>query len=78
MGSTGTVTAFTNAATGVLNVTATPTVATITTLTVSAVGNTVNYTGAGAQTVRTGTTFYNLGLSGSGAKDDDRCHYNYK
>ena len=66
MGSTGTVTAFTNAAAAsVLNITGTA--PTITTLTVSAVGNTVNYTGA-AQIVRTGTTFYNLSLSGSAAK----------
>jgi hypothetical protein len=38
----------------------------ITTLTATATGNTVNYTGV-AQTVKA-TTFYNLTLSGSGAK----------
>jgi hypothetical protein len=40
---------------------------TITTLFATAIGNTVNYTGA-AQTVNATTTYVNLGLSGSGAK----------
>ena len=51
-----------NSAAGVLNLGGT---ATITTLTASAVGNTVNYTGA-AQTVKA-TTYHHLNLSGSGA-----------
>jgi len=64
-----TITSFNNStSTSTLNISTTPTVPTFTTLTVSAVGNTVNYTGTGPQTVRTGTTFYNLGLSGSGTK----------
>ena len=67
MSGTGTVTAFTNSATGVLYISATPTVPTITTLTVSAVGNTVNYNGLGAQTVKV-AAYSNLTLSGSGAK----------
>ncbi len=54
---------LTNSATGTLNLSGT---SGITTLTATAVGNTVNYTGA-AQTVHTGN-YYNLGLSGSGAK----------
>jgi len=66
MGSTGAVTAFTNSATGVLNISA-ATVPTITTLTVSAAGNTVNYNGAGPQTVIV-VAYSNLTLSGSGAK----------
>ena len=48
---------------GTLNI---PGTCTVTTLTATATGNTVNYTGA-AQTVK-GTTYYNLTLSGSGAK----------
>lgn len=52
-----------NGATGILNIGGT---SAITTLTATAVGNTVNYTGA-AQTVKP-TAYYNLGLSGSGAK----------
>ena len=64
---TGAVTAFTNTATGVLTISATPTVPTFTTLTTSAAGNTVNYDGAGAQTIK-GNTYYNLILSGSGLK----------
>ena len=67
LSSSGTIAAFTNAAASTLKITTTPTVPTITTLTVTATGNTVNYTGAGAQTVKTGT-FYHLGLSGSGVK----------
>jgi MSHA biogenesis protein MshQ len=56
---------LTNAATGTLNITfAGP--PGITTLTATAVGNTVNYTGA-AQTVKA-TAYHHLGLSGSGAK----------
>jgi hypothetical protein len=66
MSGTGTVTAFTNAATGVLNLSAT-TVATFTTLTVSASGNTVNYTAAGNQTIKD-VAYSNLGTSGSGTK----------
>ena len=52
-----------NNATGVLNIGGT---SGITTLTATAAGNTVNYTGA-AQTCKV-TTYYNLTLSGSGAK----------
>ena len=54
---------LTNAATGILNIGGT---STITTLTATATGNTVNYAG-GAQTVKS-TTYSNLTLSGSGAK----------
>jgi hypothetical protein len=53
----------TQGATGILNIGGT---SGITTLTATAVGNTVNYTGA-AQTVKV-TTYQNLTLSGSGAK----------
>ena len=52
-----------NAATGILNLGGT---SAITTLTATAAGNTVNYSGA-AQTVKT-TTYNNLKLSGSGNK----------
>ena len=63
-----TITSFNNAtATSTLNISTTPTVPTITTLTVSAAGNTVNYSGAGAQTVIV-VAYSNLILSGSGAK----------
>jgi len=55
--------ALTNAATGTLNIAGT---STITTLTATAAGNTVNYTGA-AQTVNP-VAYSNLGLSGSGIK----------
>src|SRR6185369_11325264 len=55
---------LTNGATGVLNIGA----ATVTpTLTATAAGNTVNYNGAGAQTVKA-TTYSNLILSGGGVK----------
>jgi large repetitive protein len=64
---TGTITAITNGATGTLNISSTPTVPTITTLTVSAVGNTVNYNGAGNQTVKA-AAYNKLILSGSGVK----------
>ena len=67
MDGTGTVTAFTNAANGVLSISATPTIPTFTALTTSAAGNTVNYDGLGAQTVRV-NAYSNLILSGSGAK----------
>ncbi len=65
--SSGTITAFDNAtATSVLNISdLTP--PTITTLTVSVAGNTVNYNGAGAQTVRS-MVYSNLVFSGSGDK----------
>ena len=53
-----------NGATGILTIGGT---STITTLTVSAAGNTVNYNGAGAQTVKT-VAYSNLTLSGSGIK----------
>jgi hypothetical protein len=63
-----TITSFNNAtATSVLNLSTTPTVPTFGTLTVTAPGNTVNYNGAGPQTVRTGN-YQNLILSGSGVK----------
>jgi len=55
---------LTNGAAGVLNIGSTPT---ITTLTASAVGNTVNYYASGAQTVKA-IAYSNLKLSGSGAK----------
>jgi hypothetical protein len=63
----GLITAFDNAtATSVLNISdLTP--PNITTLTVTAPGNTVNYNGAGDQTV-TSMTYYNLVFSGSGNK----------
>ncbi len=54
---------LTQGATGVLNIGGT---STITTVTASAVGNTVSYTG-GAQTVKS-TNYHNLNLSGTGAK----------
>ena len=56
---------FTQGATGILNINFTGP-AGIATLTATATGNTVNYTGA-AQTVKA-TTYYNLTLSGSGVK----------
>lgn len=66
-----TITTFTNNATGVVNVNST----TLTafnpgTLNSNSVGNTVNYTCAAPQTVKlpAAGTYYNLGLSGSGAK----------
>jgi Secretion system C-terminal sorting domain len=63
-----TITSFNNAtSTSTLNLSTTPTVPTFTTLTVTAAGNTVNYNGAGAQTIRTGN-YQNLILSGSGVK----------
>src|SRR5215213_993044 len=63
----GTITAFNNAtATSLLSISdLTP--PTITTLTVSAAGSTVNYSGAGAQTVKP-ITYSNLIFSGSGIK----------
>jgi hypothetical protein len=63
----GTITAFDNAtATSVLNISdLTP--PTITTFTVSVPGNTVNYNGAGAQTVKS-MVYSNLVFSGSGDK----------
>jgi len=63
----GSITAFDNAtATSTLNISAL-TVPHFGTLTVSAPGNTVNYSGAGDQTVKR-ITYANLILSGSGAK----------
>ena len=63
-----TITSFNNAtATSTLNISTTPTVPTFTTLTVSAAGNTVNYNGAGPQTVKA-VAYSNLIFSGSGAK----------
>ena len=55
---------LTNGANSTLNIGGT---SAITTLTASAAGNTVNYTQAGAQTVRA-TAYHNLGVSGSGVK----------
>ncbi|MEI7841672.1 MAG: DUF6701 domain-containing protein [Gallionellaceae bacterium] len=56
-------------AASILNLASTPT---ITTLTATAVGNTVNYTGAAAQTVKltagAGGQYHNLGLLGAGVK----------
>jgi hypothetical protein len=57
---------LTNSATGTLNVNFTGAVG-ITTLTATAVGNTVNYAFAGAQTVKA-TTYDTLNLSSSGTK----------
>jgi hypothetical protein len=59
---------LTNGASATLNLGGT---STVTTLTATAADNTVNYTKAGAQTVKdpgTATDYVNLGLSGSGAK----------
>jgi len=65
--SSGSITAFDNAtATSTLNILAL-TVPHFGTLTVSAAGNTVNYGGAGAQTVKR-ITYNNLTFSGSGTK----------
>lgn len=55
---------LTNAATGILNIGGT---STITTLTATAANNTVNYTGAGAQTIKA-TIYDKLNTSGGGAK----------
>jgi|GEM_PF-992128 len=63
----GTITSFNNAtSTSTLNISDLA-VPTFTTLTVTTVGNTVNYKGAGAQTVKA-VAYSNLTLSGSGAK----------
>ncbi len=63
-----TITSFNNAtSTSTLNISTTPTVPAFTTLTVSASGNTVNYNGLGAQTVKI-VAYSNLILSGSGVK----------
>ncbi len=63
----GTIASFNNAtSTSTLNISAIP-VPTFTALTVTAVGNTVNYSGGGAQTVKA-VAYSNLTLSGSGAK----------
>jgi hypothetical protein len=58
---------LTQGTTGVLNIGGT---ATITTLTASATGNSVNYTGTGAQTIDypVSGVYYNLSVSGGGAK----------
>ncbi|MCX6222965.1 MAG: autotransporter-associated beta strand repeat-containing protein [Bacteroidia bacterium] len=62
------ITSFTNAtATSTLNISTTPTVPTITTLTAATAGNTVNYSGAGNQTVKA-TAYSNLTISGNGTK----------
>jgi prepilin-type N-terminal cleavage/methylation domain-containing protein len=67
LSSSGNITSFNNAtATSTLNISAVP-VPTITTLTTGTAGNTVNYSGAGAQTVKV-VTYSNLILSGSGVK----------
>jgi hypothetical protein len=55
---------LTNSASGILNIGGT---STITTLTATAVGNTVNYTGAAAQTIKA-TTYDILNTSGAGTK----------
>ena len=68
LASSGTITAFNNAtATSVLNISALGTPPNISTFTVTAPGNTVNYTGAGDQAVIP-TTYSNLIFSGSGDK----------
>ena len=62
------ITSFNNTtSTSTLNISTTPTVPTFTTLTVTAAGNTVNYSGAGPQTVIV-VAYSNLTLSGSGTK----------
>jgi hypothetical protein len=67
LNSSGSITAFDNAtATSTLNIFSL-TVPHFGTLTVSATGNTVNYSGAGAQTVKR-ITYNNLTFSGSGTK----------
>ncbi|MCK9410887.1 MAG: hypothetical protein M0Q53_01210 [Prolixibacteraceae bacterium] len=68
LSSSGTITSFNNAtATSTLNISTTPTVPTITTLTATVTGNTVNYSGAGNQTVKA-TAYSNLTISGNGTK----------
>ena len=68
LSTSGTITSFNNAtSTSTLNISTTPTVPTITTLTVSASGNTVNYSGAGNQTIKD-VAYSNLTTSGSGTK----------
>ena len=63
-----TITSFNNAtATSTLNISTTPTVPTFSTLTATFAGNTVNYNGAGNQTVKS-TSYSNLIISGSGIK----------
>ncbi len=64
---------LTNAASGVLNIANTYTFY-VGTLIATAVGNTVNYTGA-AQTVKSGT-YYNLGLSSTGIKTTTSVTFN--
>ncbi|MDI6800130.1 MAG: stalk domain-containing protein [Actinomycetota bacterium] len=67
----GTITGITNNTGGTLNITdLTPT---ITTLTATAINNTVNYNGAGAQTA-VNTPYYNLIFSGGGAKSITRAN----
>lgn len=63
----GTITSFNNAGSASMLNISDLTPPTITTFTVSAAGNTVNYNGAGNQTVKT-VTYSNLTLSGSGIK----------
>ena len=64
-----TITSFNNAtATSTLNISTTPTVPSFGTLTATVVGNTVNYNGAGNQTIRSTGTYQNLTLGGSGTK----------
>ena len=64
-----TITSFNNAtSTSTLNVSTSPTVPTFTTLTASIAGNTVNYNGAGAQSIKDVSYGGNLIISGSGTK----------
>ena len=69
LASSGTITSFNNAtATSILTI-SDLTIPTITTLTVSTSGNTVNYNGAGNQTVNDASSGYsNINFSGSGTK----------
>lgn len=68
LASSGTIATFINAtATSQLNISASP-VPTINTLTTTTAGNTVNYNGLGNQVVRSGNTYSNLTISGSGTK----------
>ncbi|MFZ4798206.1 MAG: beta strand repeat-containing protein [Bacteroidia bacterium] len=63
-----TISSFNNATSlSTLNISTTPTVPTFTNLTVTAAGNTVNYNGAGSQTVKA-VAYSNLTLSSSGVK----------
>lgn len=62
------ITSFNNAtSTSILNISTTPTIPAFTTLNASVAGNTVNYTGIGAQNIKD-VTYSNLSINGSGTK----------